>query len=182
MPRVIALLALCALAGCEKTRDVYEITVALESNSCGSNAPLLEDGLRYRAQLQPEPPRASWKVLPKGAPIDGTFDEDEGAFRFRVVQTLNLDGIDAGPGQLACTVLREEILEGTLREDAADAGADAASASTVDDDPPLTGEHRIGFSADSNGSCRGVSGPLGPFDRLPCEARYKVTGEPKPAR
>jgi hypothetical protein len=170
MSRVIVLLAL--LAGCAKTEDVYEITVALESNSCGSSVLPLPDGLTYRTQFKTDPPRASWKVLPKGAPINGSYNAADGTFRFSTSSTLNLDSIDAGAGQLACTVIRTETLTGTL--EAADAGSDA--------DSPLTGEHIIGFSADSNGRCRGVVGPLYPFDRIPCEAKYEIAGEAKEER
>lgn len=169
MSRVVALCVL-GLLGCAKTEDVYEITVALESNTCGANALPLKDGLSYRVQFTPDPPKASWKVLPKGSPISGTFDEAERKFRFSIAQTLSLDGMDAGAGQLQCTVIRTETLTGTL--EAPDAGLD-------DDASPLNGEHLIGFTADSNGACRGASGPLGPFDRLPCEAKYELVGDAK---
>jgi hypothetical protein len=180
LPRLSALLGLCtlsgcALSGCAKAGDAYDVTIALQSNTCGSNALPLQDGLTYAVQFEPEAPRATWKVLPKGSPIQGSYNEDDGKFRFMVAQTLDLDGMDAGIGQLRCTVIRTETLTGTFTPERADAGVDAG------EDTPLAleGEHVIGFTADSNGSCRGASGPLGPFDRLPCEAKYELAGEPK---
>jgi hypothetical protein len=176
MPRLSAsLLAVCALGACAETTDVYQITETLESNTCGSNALPLQDGTRYRVQLKPDPPRASWKVVPKGATVYGSYDPDDGKFHFSVAQTLSLDGMDAGMGQLQCTVIRTETLTGTLT--AQDAGVDAGVDAGEDD--ALRGEHAIEFTADSNGSCRGASGPLGPFDRLPCAAKYAISGVPK---
>lgn len=175
MSRLTALALLWAATACEKTTDVYQITVALEANTCGANALPLADGLSYRVQLKTAPPKATWKVLPKGPPITGRYEEEDGHFEFQVMQRLSLDNIDAGV--VGCTVLRSETLEGTLALDDADGGVrnDAG-------DTPLTGEHRIDFTADGEGTCRGAMGPLGPFDRLPCQARYAITGEPKEAR
>jgi hypothetical protein len=174
---IAALSGLCLLTGCEKTRDLFEITSDLESNTCGANALPLPDGLSYKVQLKTDPPKATWKVVPKGAPITGKYDEADESFVFTASQTLSLGDIDAGTA--GCTVIREETLEGTLALAEADAGSDAGD---DDDDPPLVGEHRIDFRADPNGTCRNANGPLGVFERLPCEARYSITGEPQPAR
>jgi hypothetical protein len=166
MPRLILLLL---LAGCAETTDVYQIDVALESNTCGASVQPLADGLSYRIQFKVDPPKVTWKVLPKGMQITGSYNEDDDGFRIHVSQTLSLDNIDAGI--VGCSVIREETIEGTF---VADAGASDGGYAY-----PLEAEHTVGFSADSKGTCRGATGPLGPFDRLPCAAKYALTGEAK---
>ncbi len=179
MPRLtVPLVALIALTGCEKTRDVYLITETLDSNTCGANALQIQSGTSYRVQFEPDAPTATWKVLPKGSPITGSYDEGSEKFKFMVSQTLSLNGMDASVGQLQCTVIRSETLTGTYTPELADAGVSDGGK----DAPAISGEHVIAFTADSNGSCRGATGPLGPFDRLPCALKYDISGEAKDDR
>lgn len=172
MPRLVpALLAACALAGCANPHDSYEITEALESNTCGSRAQPLADGTTYRIEIKTSDPTATWQVLPNGSPVTGTYNSVDGTFHFSVAQTLDLDGADAGTG-LQCTVIRTETISGTLIKDA-DAGTDDGGVFV-----PITAQHAIDFAADSNGRCAGAT-VLGPFDILPCEAKYTITGVAK---
>jgi len=159
---------LAALLGsCEETIPgelvgAYQITMRIDDNGCGMGALPLPDGHRYAAELRAEGERGYWRV-PRAAPMDGRYDEDERSFRFSYATALELGNADAGTA--GCRVLREETLTGEI---------DARR-----EEDTLLGEHVISFRTDPSGRCADVRGPLGPFVALPCEARYAVEGTPR---
>ncbi len=176
----------------------FRVVMHLEENTCGPAALPLDDGYAYAAELRAEEPRGYWRV-PRIGPMEGTYQD--GAFRFMTAATLELGSVDAGTA--GCRLIREELLRGTVEVsvDGADASKDAEAADTgsptndaeagdagsptndaetgdagADAGPPLRGEHTISFYPDATGRCAGAQGPLGNFERLPCSARYTITG------
>jgi hypothetical protein len=166
----------------------YVVRMQLADNSCGAGVVLDED--RYTAELRAgQPPRGFWRV-PRFPPLEGRYED--GGFRFTFAEVRELGSADAGTS--GCTVFREELLEGTVvrplpaaerdaaEGDGGDAGLVTATDNAARDDagpsqPPLRGQHRISFRTNPEGRCRDHMGPLGPFERLPCSARYELTGE-----
>lgn len=165
-PRLAALLA---LAGCRgelpgELIGTYDVVLTLEENSCGPAILPRRDGYRYAAELRADGSRAYWRY-PSTAPTEGKYDD--GSFSFRFPSVLELGMPDAGTG--GCRVLQDELIEGVAAPEAEDAGAS-------DTDRVLEGSYQFSYRADPSGRCRDARGPLGSFDRLPCEVRYHLDG------
>lgn len=173
----LALALACCAACTDPPGDLvgaYGITMHLTSNSCGATGLPLPDGYRYTAELRADPPRGYWRV-PKIAPLEGSYDA--GAFSFAFSESLELGAADAGT--LGCTLVREEQLSGQVSLSPSDAGIAAISDASGDataNDAPLQATHNISFRPNPNGRCAAATGPLGPFEHLPCSAHYDLVG------
>lgn len=182
MPRLSSALFATLLVACNQDLPgeavgTYRVVMNQSENTCGQRGLLPPDGYEYAVELREEAPRGYWH-LPRAAPISGTYAAGE--FSFTLTRTFDLGDVDAGTS--GCIVLQEERLTGQI-EFAGDAGTRTSDGGTraTDAGSLLHGEHRIGFRADPNGRCANVQGPIGVYDKLPCNALYRLEGvERKP--
>jgi hypothetical protein len=189
-------LALLALGGCRRPTDLpgealgqYEVRGALEENTCGDGyaAP---SQLWFHVEIRDAPgSELGWWKLPDAPLASGTVSADR-AFRFehdaRVVATPAQPEL----GRPGCELDRVETVEGTL---SGAVGSDAGTADggvrdgSVDDAGPapaapgiarLEGTTTIRVSAAPGGDCSALIGTgAGQFPALPCEIRFRLTGE-----
>lgn len=182
----------------------YKVVMKLEENTCGPGALPLADGYNYAVELRADEPRGYWRV-PHVGPISGTYRDgafsfttkatlelgnaDAGTAGCLVIREELLEGhvtvVDAGRPDAAEPPTDATSTQAPAADAAGDAGSeriadaadvDAASGDAAADAAPLTGEHTISFYPDPQGRCAGEQGPLGSFERLPCSARYALTG------
>jgi hypothetical protein len=182
----------------------YAITGTLLENTCGSAALPVDEILQYRAELREDDRSAYWIV---GQPpahqgrrlrtgeLEFTQEQKYAVRQDRTepvdpelaeMDPLALYGYDpfgepGEPGEPAspeaddCTLIIEESVRVRLVEgDSAlrDAGMDP------DQHGGLIGENEIGMRASAGFECSQVLEPAGgPFEQLPCSARYAIEGE-----
>jgi hypothetical protein len=172
----------------------YSITSALLENTCGQGALPVAETLVYRAELREDGVNAYWLVGSPPARLGRVTDDNE--YRFGLQQTyavregsepidpvlaemdpIALYGYDPfgepSEGESApCTLLIEESVRARVLR-AAGHEDDAGRLDRSD----LEGENVIQMRASSGSDCRRVletSG--GPFEQLPCAARYDLSG------
>ncbi len=182
----------------------YKVVMKLEENTCGPGALPLADGYSYSVELRADEPRGYWRV-PHVGPITGTYRDGAFSFTTKATLELgNADAGTAGCLVIREELLEGHVTladagspdaaepqtdAASAQPPAADAAGDAGSETSADaghagaasgdasaDAAPLTGEHTISFYPDPQGRCAGAQGPLGTFERLPCSARYGLTG------
>jgi hypothetical protein len=175
----------------------YAITGTLEENTCGQALPV-DSVLRYQAELRQDQLRAYWVM--GGPPANEGRRLRDGGYEFTLQQTypvrqdqmepvdpvlaemdpLALYGYDplgdpAEPDGDPCTLIIDESLRLEVFEDdepRVDGGA------REDAEGGLTGENVIAMRAAAGSQCsRVLVAAGGPFEQLPCAARYTLEGE-----
>lgn len=167
----VALLPSCSEQLPGEVVGAYDVVWQLEENSCGpAQGYLPADGARFAIELRAEGTRAFWRVPSPGpAPREGTYDQ--GSFRFELGPFPHELG-NGDAGTAGCTVLQKDVLVGRIEAADESARGDAGQSSRT----RLVAELEVTFRSDVNGRCRDVRGPLGPFDAIPCSARYSLLG------
>lgn len=173
------------------------LNAVLTENTCGQAAVPADPQLRFWAELRSEPlldteggdgaidngnGAAYW--IRDGAPVivGHRRDADTFVFEQEVIQPL-----PATLGPQTCALRQRDRLTlsfagmgETMDADDEDAPQDEAS---DDELPPngvssweLTGTHVIGFAPTDALACEVVLTPTGPFEAMPCQLTYKLTG------
>ena len=193
------LLVPCLLLSCTnglpgEPVGTYRVVMTLEKNTCGAQAVIVENGKAYSVELREDRGRGYWHVADH-APIQGTLDEKRNfVFTFSRIAASEAD---AGPN--GCRIVQDDLLTGSLRAFSfadggltdggltdggltdgglTDAGfADGGSAVESDGLTTLVAEHVMQLSGYAGADCsRALKGNGGPFDVLPCEVRYTLSG------
>lgn len=197
--RVVSLLvALVSLSGCllpeEQPGELvgeYAIASELSDNTCGELALPAPIGVDYTVELRAEEGKAYW-VLAEPPPHVGIL-RNNGQLEFRAERIWSVGAARRQSQSLAemdplalymhdptapqaepspCTLRISELVRGTVLRDLE--GRYGTDASGGDD---FVGENELAISSASGAGCSIVlmsSG--GPFERLPCAARYALHG------
>lgn len=171
----------------------YQVTMSLESNTCGAGAVNLKDGHRYTAQLRADGEEGFWRI-PGQMALPGSYTD--GQFKFSYGSVVARSAPDAGA---FCQLVQDEVLEGAVAEKASassddggplDAGIAKSTGSTDDDSKDdddedadferpaegLVGRHVFSIKAAAGTDCSDALSPRGPFERLPCTVAYDLKG------
>jgi hypothetical protein len=182
-----SLLCACAalLAACNtvqgKEVGTYQVEMRLEENTCGPEALYTEDGKHYRVQLRAEGATGYWRVAGE-KPLQGSYDA--GRFKFTYESVVASSPDDAAT---FCQLAQSELLSGAVAlypdAGAGDAGLQDAGVSVAGDAgaPPVSGlqaELVYTISPVSGTDCSDALPPIGKYQKLPCEVRYKLIGTP----
>jgi hypothetical protein len=180
----------------------YHVQGDLTVNECGDEALPAIDPLSFDVQIRRDERSGYW--LQGMPPARAGKVGDDGSFAFEMEQvydvptsdqvgsddaTLSMDPeklgdpsyyekIDAAR-RSACRLTISETVEGSLLHDLLDDDVlTPASSSSDDDSPDLVGENVIAIAPDSVASCaRVMHANGGPFQQLPCQAHYDLTGK-----
>lgn len=177
----------------------YHIEGKLLENSCGHDALPAVDVFEFDVEVRKDDKGRGIWVGKDPPPRYGRLDEN-GEFSFELENNYQVDTsraqaidslVDVDPGVLAdpllyerldqqgmqhCTLVVAQRVSGTLLRDNDD-GALGKDAS-VQDASDLVGENAIVMRAASGSHCQLVLTTYGgPFDELPCKARYELSGE-----
>jgi hypothetical protein len=177
----------------------YHIEGTLRENSCGHAALPAVDEFAFDVEVRKdEKGRGIW-VGKEPPPHYGRLDEN-GEFSFELENSYALDTSSAQPfeglgdvdpalfadpelyerldqqGTQRCTLIVAQSMNGTLLRD--NAGSDSTKDASVQDSADLVGENAIVMHAAPGSHCQPVLTTYGgPFDELPCKARYELSGE-----
>jgi hypothetical protein len=197
-PALVVLCVLAALAcgaGCEPTYPgtelgTYRVIETLTENTCGAGLPALST-VELDVELRADGAVGYWRLPRKGV-VAGSYAERDGAFEFRVSQSVVAWPADVATGVLGCTVEQREVIRGTavptVVTDAAasdsgpgnagDAAVDAPADAGADDDRVLlVGEHTVDVVATRGSDCAALlASSGGSFDAVPCRVRYTLSG------
>src|SRR5262245_58335096 len=135
----ILLLPSCSQKLPGKAVGTFQVTMHLESNTCGEQAVYLRDGDRYAVEIRADGPKAYWH-LADSQPLEGQRTSDE--YKFALSTIVASQTGDAGPNR--CQLQQDEMLEATLHEGrstdkARSAEEDAGTRCPTDDETAADG-------------------------------------------
>ena len=177
----------------------YHVEGALTVNECGEEALPAIDPLSFDVQIRRDDRSGYW--LPGMPPAwPGKLGED-GAFSFELRQTYAVPSttgsgtanddvyLDSDPeavadparferreasNRAACQLTITETIEGSVLREA----SPGVHRPPGDGDPDLVGENVIAIAATAGDDCSRVMRTSGgPFEQLPCRARYDLIGQ-----
>ncbi len=160
-----------------ETVGTYRIVMNLEENTCGAKAVNLRDGKTFSVELRQDKGHGYWHVADR-LPVEGTLNDDY-SFEFVFSSLVASEGPDAGPN--GCRLVQDEVLSGSLRSvSASDGGMSDGGQAGGGPLNALVGEHVLRISGYGGTDCsRALQVAGGPFEALPCEIRYRLTGTPR---
>lgn len=181
----------------------YHISGALTENSCGTAALPAADRLSFDVEIRRNKSEGLW-IRDAPPPHSGRLDQD-GSFAFEFTTSYAIQGSTKEPAEAAtgvdpakladptlidtadqqamqhCQLSVQESVQGMLlRSSLPDAGATETATARSSDEADLMGDNQITIRATAGSNCRMVlAAQNGPFDQLPCHARYELKGELK---
>ena len=189
---------LAGLAGCTtelpgEAVGTFEIAMKLEQNTCGESAVYVTDGVKFSAELRTEGDRCYWRV-PEQPIIEGELDGEHCRFRSSSVVATNAEDVTAqtpplivpdptmqqpadGNPQTECQLIQTvdlvTTLDGQPGNDAGAGDSDAGTGSSL----TLAASYQLQISPSSRTACVVAVMPEGPFEALPCNVVYQLSGE-----
>jgi hypothetical protein len=175
----------------------YHVDGALTENQCGDEALPANDPLSFEVQIRRDQRSGYW--LQGMPPARAGRLGDDGTFSFELQQIYDVPTTTGTPSdepflasdpeaaadperfdrqeaesRTACRLTITEKIEGSvLRE-----GGSGVHHSSEDDSPDLIGENAIIVAPVAGSNCkRATRAGGGPFEQLPCQASYDLTGQ-----
>lgn len=201
-PLLLAIAVAC-ICGCKRGNavatgnlvGVYQIEGALIVNTCGTAALPTLNPLRFKVQISKDGSVGYWQIDKRGA--QAGLLEDDGRFRFFDEKTSLVgqgqtvrtdlqpqDFLSSDPdfdlkSTKKCLMTVRETIEGQLARVLGDAGVDVDGGSTGSGgNEDLRADNTIEVMPTPESDCSASLRALGgPFNALPCHARYVLEGE-----
>jgi len=174
LPILLCLLA-CSQQFPGESVGTYQVTGALEENTCGITTFYVPDPLEMVVELRSDTERAYY--MPEGQPMLQGIPQAEDSYRFRTQGTAQLADADPINGYPPCVVARAETIEVSVVEEELLADGGVQDEEEEEAEPTLLGTQLLEIAPMPDTYCLPfLATHGGTFETLPCQISYELTG------